>query len=119
MLKGFDKGSMGENIREGKRAGLSERGAVMQSMKRSKASQKDVAMPSMPKGEDYPYGLRLDLDHDTLKKLGVTKMPKAGALHKIVAHAKVHRAEESSSSDGGKRRNLSMQITKMSMKPGC
>lgn len=119
MLKGFDKGAMGENIREGKRAGLSEKDAVMQSMKRSKASQKDAqTMPSMP-SEQYPYGLRLELDHEGLKKLGVKKLPKVGAMHTITALAKVHRSEESSSLDGGKRRNLGMQITKMSMKPGC
>lgn len=47
MLKGFDKGAMGENIREGKRAGLSERGAVMQSLKRAKASMKSAE--TMPK----------------------------------------------------------------------
>ena len=118
-MKGFDKGAMGENIREGKRAGLSERGAVMQSMKRSKASMKSAeTMPSMAP-EKYPYGLRLNLEHEDLKKLGITKMPKAGAIHRIVAHAKVHRAEESNSTDGGKRRSLGLQITKMSMKPGC
>ncbi len=119
MLKGLGKGIAGENIRSGKRLGLSERDAVLSDMKRTKREAK-AQMPSMASGpsEDYPYGLRLELDHGAMKKVGMTKMPKVGSVHKIVAHAKVHRAEETASVGSPKRRNVSMQIVKMAVQPG-
>ncbi len=119
MLNMSGKAAMGENVREAKRKGMSERDAVLVSMKRSKKADKAkmADMPSTSSGEQYPYGLRIDLGHEEMKKLGMKKLPKAGAMHKFTAHAKVTRAEESSSEEGGKRRGMNLQIMKMKFHP--
>lgn len=116
MLKGKEKGIVGENVRELKNKGLSERDAVMASMKNSPVKSKkgsDVAMPSNPH-EDYPYGLRLELDHETLKKLGHDSLPSVGT--KMTLHAKAHvksASENSNEDDREPRRSVSLQITHM------
>lgn len=59
----------------------------LHSMKMSKKEKKD----NMPKavgssdGPNYPYGLRLSLNDDSLKKLGIKSLPKVGA--KMTVHA--------------------------------
>lgn len=119
MLNMSGKAAMGENVREAKRKGLSERDAVLVSMKRSqKADKEAMGGPSLSsKGENYPYGLRIDLGHEEMKKLGMKKLPKAGAMHKFTAHAKVTRAQESISEESGKRRSMNLQIMKMKFHP--
>jgi hypothetical protein len=116
MLKGKDKGVVGENIRAMKAKGMSERDAVMASMKNSpKKAEKSskVSMPSSPH-EDYPYGLRLELDHDTLKKLGHDSLPKVGTKMSLHAKARVKSASENSSEgEDSPRRSVSLQITHM------
>jgi len=115
MLPGSAKGVVSENVREARNKGLSERDAVLTSMKQSKKTAKRDMMPSPSKGEEYPYGLKVHLEHDDLHKLRINKLPKAGAMHTFTAHAKVTRAEESSSVDGGKKRSMTLQIQKMRM----
>lgn len=118
MLKGNSKGIMGENVREGKRNGLSERDAVMVSMKNSKKDSKSKVSDIGPaSNEDYPYSSRLDLDHEMLGKLGIDKMPKHGAPVTIQAKGKVHRTSEDTNSDGKTRRSMTVQMTHM--KVGC
>lgn len=117
MLKGKDKGVVGENVRAMKHKGLSERDAVLVSMKTTpmKKSKKKgaVAMPSNPH-DDFPYGTRLELDHETLKKLGHTSLPKVGDKFHLRAKAKVTSASEHShEGDEGSRRSVSLQITHM------
>lgn len=110
-----------EEVRGYKNAGLSEREAVLKSLKRTKADKKrqKKAMTVGPySGEDYPYGTRLDLDEDSLKKLGIKELPEAGDELCVTAHATVTRSEESTSSDGRgskTRRYLCLQITKMAL----
>lgn len=114
MLKGNEKGIMGENVREAKRSGLSEREAVMVSMKNSKKDKKssNLAEPSSSH-EDYPYSSRLDLDHEMLEKLGLDKMPKHGTPVTIHAKGKVHRTSEDTNSEGKTRRSMTVQMTHM------
>ncbi len=115
MLKGKDKGVVGENVRELKSKGMSERDAVMASMKNSpkKAKKGGDVSPSSPR-EDYPYGTRLELDHETLTKLGHTSMPQVGDTFHLHAKAKVTSASEhSSEGEDGPRRSVSLQITHM------
>lgn len=117
MLKGTDKGVVGENVREAKKAGMSERDAVLVSMKKSKVEVKKESMggccsPSYD-SDAYPYGLRLDLNNDSLDKLKMDDLPKVGKTVKITAEASVERVEESTSSKGVPRRSVALQITKM------
>jgi hypothetical protein len=118
VLKGKSKGVVGENIREAKSKGLSERDAVLVSMKKSKAEVKKEKSGSCcgPIGYDsdaYPYGLRLDINDDSLDKLGMDDLPKVGKTVKIVAEAEVQSASESTSASGKSHRSVGLQITKM------
>ena len=117
MLKGTDKGIIGENIREAKKRGLSERDAILVSMKNTpkKKSKKESMACCGPSDEAYPYGLRLDLNNDSLDKLGVKDLPKAGKVVKIVAEAKVESTSERQDRDGSKNCNVGLQITKMKL----
>lgn len=60
--------------------------------------------------ERYPYGLRLDLDKDTLEKLGVKKLPAVGVSLMFEAKAKVI-ASRQSATEGSENRSIELQIT--------
>lgn len=113
-----------ERIRMMRSKGMSEKDAVMASMKRAPEKKskksKDGGTLSAPSNsrEDYPYGLRIELDHEGMKKLGMHKMPTVGEKHHIVAHAKVTSSSEHSYDGEPKRRSVSMQITHMKMHKG-
>ena len=87
-------------------------------MKYTKAEKADEAkeMPS-PMGSnmpDYPWGLCIDLDDESLKKLGITDLPEVGDEYQLTAIAKVTRI--SSSADEKEQENrLTLQITQMSL----
>jgi hypothetical protein len=82
-------------------------------MKRSKAAKKkDAEGPSIG-GDDYPYGLRVNLDHESLQKLGIDKLPSVGDKMHLHAHAHVVSAEERSSEGGKKHRSVSLELRKM------
>jgi hypothetical protein len=107
---------MGENVREAKKKGLSERDAVLVSMKNSKKDKKSSNIAESSSHGDYPYSSRLDLDHEMLEKLGIDKMPKHGAPVTIHAKGKVHRTSEDTNSDGKTRRSMTVQMTHMKVK---
>jgi hypothetical protein len=109
-----------ENLRTRKMQGMSERQATMVSLKRT-AKEKKASSPQVSKpyaGEDYPYNSRLDLDHDMLNKLGMTKLPAVGHKVKVMAHGHVSSASMNHDSDGGKRRNVTIQLTHMKVHGG-
>lgn len=62
--------------------------------------------------DDYPYGSRLELDHDTLEKLGLHKGDLPGTGDPVAFQFKGHisRAEEHMV-DGESRRRLELQLT--------
>lgn len=60
----------------------------------------------------YPWGTSLDLDNDTLAKLGITKLPEVGEEVAITAIAKVTRIS-ANEDQGGTRQCLGLQITTM------
>ncbi|MBD9249483.1 MAG: hypothetical protein EGS01_02225 [Cronobacter sakazakii] len=65
--------------------------------------------------DDYPWGLRLNLDNDTLKKLGVS-MPAVGTEIMITARAVV-KATSTREDGNEKYQNADVQITDMAMAP--
>ena len=118
MLKGNSKGVLAENMREMKHKGLSEREAVMVSMKNAKPKTKKTSSmdegPSAPEA-DYPYNARMDFDHEMLDKLGMKKMPAHGSEVMMHAKGKVHSLSEDTQSDGKKRRRMTVQLTHLGL----
>ena len=64
------------------------------------------------KPDPYPYGLELHLNKDEMKKLGITEMPKLGAVLMIYASAKVESASKSAGKQG-EDMSMTLQITDM------
>lgn len=116
MLKGTDKGVVGENVRELKNQGLSETEAVLVSMKQSK-KEKKASEPccGTSSSEDYPYGLRLDLNDETLEKLGIDDLPAVGDDLDLDAEVQVRSVSENQYEGEDRRRSVTLQITKMKL----
>jgi hypothetical protein len=87
----------------------------MKSMKLSKSESgsNEVAMSS-PEMK-YPYGLRLELNDETMKKLGLEKLPEVGEVLELNAKVIVERVSQNETKDGGKRQDMSLQITDMEL----
>jgi hypothetical protein len=79
-----------------------------------KAEKEKYDKPGHLGGDDYGYGLTVRLDHEHLKKLGVTKMPKAGdTLH---IHSKAHVKSTSEHSEGGgDRKHMELELRHMAI----
>ena len=85
-------------------------------MKRTKSESdesKEVAMGE----EDYPYGLSISLDQDSLEKLGIAELPKVGAEMMLMAKVKVTSTNESQH-ENQSHKSVSLQITEMELEQG-
>lgn len=118
MLKGTSKAVEHENTREMKHRGMTEKQAVMASLKRSKkANDAEAKQMSSPSSRDqYSYNSRMELDHDMLEKLGLTQLPKVGDKVKLHAKAHVTSVSEHAHERDGKRRSVSLQMTHLGIK---
>src|SRR3990167_9702896 len=74
------------------------------------------ATPDSGEAPKYPYGLTLCLGDDSLEKLGMVA-PAVGAEVMVMAKAKVTSVSEREEQDGGKCRNVDLQITDMRVAP--
>lgn len=84
-------------------------------LKRSKKEQKaEVASPKG--GDEYGYGLNINLDHEHLKKLGIKDLPEPGSVMHLRAHAHVRDTSEHNDEDGKPRRTVNLQLRKMELK---
>jgi hypothetical protein len=80
----------------------------------SKASDNGSIHAAQPEVPEYPYGLRLHLEKESLDQLGLETLPNLGA--EIVIQAKVKVCGVSESKDMyGERRSLELQITDMAV----
>ncbi len=74
---------------------------------------------SEPKAEmpEYPYGMRIQLDHETLKKLGIDELPAVGSYLALEARVCVRETAENDDiyNGGDKRRSMTVQIEKMAL----
>jgi hypothetical protein len=59
----------------------------------------------------YPYGLNIELNEDSLKKLKLDDLPEAGEEMYIHAKVSVVRSSITDTKEGGKQRSVSLQIT--------
>jgi hypothetical protein len=67
--------------------------------------------------ERYPYGLRLDLNNETLEKLGMKKLPSVGTVLMFEAKAKVVGSRQSAT-EGSENRSVELQITHIDLEDG-
>jgi len=85
----------------------------MAHMARSKEEKKRQMEPMNVResGPDYPYGLRVDLDHEGMKKIGMDEMPEVGG--EVSLHAKAHVVSARSEKREGEEdhRSVGLQIT--------
>lgn len=92
----------------------------MISMKLTPAEAKSETMLGDPEPSDlpeYPYGLTVCLDKDSLDKLGITELPPVGTrmqLTTLVEVCSVSQYQNQSGTDS----NLSLQITDMELANG-
>ena len=70
------------------------------------------AIQDQPK---YPYGLRITLNDETLKKMGIKDLPKAGEKMKIYAAVDVAESAANDTMDGGKSLRMELQITDLAI----
>lgn len=68
---------------------------------------------------EYPYGLRINLDGDSLKKLGMTDMPAVGTEFNLVAVVCVVGASQHESAKGDPYRSMELQIEQMALAPAA
>lgn len=91
---------------------------AMKDLKISKkeAKEKSEAMQVIGSSdqERYPYGLRLDLNNDTLDKLGMTKLPSVGTVLTFEVKSKVIGSRQSAT-EGSENRSIELQITHIDM----
>jgi len=81
-------------------------------MKSDKSGEKPMSdLNATP--EEYPYGLRLRLTEEDMKKIGLD-MPKVGEMVHIMAMTKVVSVHAHDSEDGGASQGVELQITHMS-----
>lgn len=85
----------------------------MKNMMMSKKETKKMVEGDMPEDRpQYPYGLKLNLDNETLEKLGMKTMPEMGKAMMMMAKVTVTDMHESKS-EGSNYRSLGLQITDM------
>jgi len=87
----------------------------MINMKRSpkdKATLGDCCAADRP---EYPYGLCINLDRESLEKLGITALPAVGDQLQLTALVTVQSVSEYERQEEGKSRDVSLQITDMAL----
>jgi hypothetical protein len=81
----------------------------MQDMRRSKAEKRDAAdryTVRPAEAEDYHHGLHVELDHDSLEKLGMHDNPKVGAEVNGQFMGRVVHASHAEREDGPPERHV-------------
>lgn len=87
----------------------------LKSMKISKSSQETMAKPAMLEAPQYPYGLSIRLDNDSLEKLGMSDLPKAGKKMKLMAMVEVVGSSQHTMKGGKDMKSVELQITSMGL----
>ncbi|MCB7130173.1 MAG: hypothetical protein J3T61_11615 [Candidatus Brocadiales bacterium] len=85
------------------------------SMKRTKKDKRDDRAESVDEN-NFPYGLTISLDDESLTKLGIKELPPVGEAKIIVAVGRVSSVSENSN-ERRTHRNMSIQIEKIEIAP--
>ena len=86
----------------------------MVSMKKSKEKLKEEKKPYDFPQDEYPYGLRICLDNESLKKLGVKNTFAVGTVLKLEAVVEVSSASMRET-ESGPEFSMDLQITEMEL----
>lgn len=76
-------------------------------------AQAQVGLTPAADAPKYPWGLEINLNDDTLSKLGVKALPAVGTEVTIIAKACVSSTSERSTETDGSCASMSLQITDM------
>ena len=87
----------------------------MVNMKTSSEEAKECCEPVGCDAPEYPYGLCIDLNDDSLDKLGITALPAVGTVVTIQAQAIVTATSSNSRQGGDQEMRASLQITDMAV----
>ena len=87
----------------------------MINMKMSKKEAQEEMQPTAADAPEYPYGLTISLDEESMAKLGITELPKVGATMTLTAQVSVCGTSQYSTQGGEDESNLSLQITDMEL----
>jgi hypothetical protein len=82
-----------------------------------KPTSEEKMYPTMAKdadGDEYPYGLRITLDDEQLKQLGIAKLPSVDDTTAIQATGHICSSHESKDANGA-RRSVTIQLTHLSV----
>jgi len=92
-------------------------------MKRSKSEMKGTDAPEAVSGsskEKYPWGLSINLEKESLSKLGIDiKKMKLGATMTLSAQVEVSSISENQNIGSPDNKSMSLQITKMAVSGGA
>jgi hypothetical protein len=78
------------------------------------ASDVNAISPVPEDAPAYPYGLRIELSDESMKKLGLESLPTVGTKMELHAIVVVERASQNETKEG-KRQDMSLQITDMEL----
>lgn len=81
-----------------------------------KENSADFGQPLSEVKEEYPYGLRICLNNDTIKMLGLSEMPEVGTGFNMKAVVKVVSTNEYED-ETGEKYTVDLQITDMDLMP--
>ena len=93
----------------------------MVSMKQTKAEIKKDNSPMEVGGnrDPFPWGLKVDLNNVSIKKLGVdVSKYVVGEEVTIIAKSKIERLSQAANSTGGENQSMTLQITNLQLKQG-
>ncbi len=88
-------------------------------MKQSPAKEMaEISSPMKSDGPQYPYGLRLCLDEQTITKLGFKELPSVKAKFTIECEVEVVALSCNESAMYGENRSMDLQIVAMAVDEG-
>jgi hypothetical protein len=84
-------------------------------MKASKSDKNKTPSPEVAGDSEYPYGLSINLNSESIEALGLTTIPDVGSCYMVIARAEVKSTSTSEYDGEGKQSNISLQITDMAL----
>lgn len=90
----------------------------LQDMKMNESEMKQYEGSVVADAPKYPYGLRIDLNQESLKKLGILSLPRVGDEFMLHAKVEVCCTSENENIKGEMQANVGLQIMEMALEKG-